>query len=69
MRIMAHDRPRHLVPPPPEVVYTSSKRVSCDGDEGPLGHPLTWYTMGPEGYVECRYCDRRFVYDEAAPKQ
>ena len=26
-----------------------------------MGHPKVWYEMGDEDFVECKYCDRRFV--------
>ena len=49
-------------PQPPEVVVTDQHRVSCDGGGGALGHPKVWYEMDRDtGYVECGYCDRRFV--------
>ena len=54
--------PRHpdvLVPPPEEIVV-STKRVACDGG-GVLGHPLVYMDMGEDDFVECGYCDRRFV--------
>lgn len=59
--------PRHpdtLVPPPEDVVV-SSKRVACDGGSrtlgATLGHPLVYLDMGEDDFVECGYCDRRFV--------
>jgi uncharacterized Zn-finger protein len=48
--------------PPSEVIVTHSRRVKCDGGGGALGHPMVYYTVGEEGFVECLYCDRRFVY-------
>ena len=56
--------------PPPETIVVKSSRVACDGDEGPLGHPRVWLQMGDSGYVDCGYCDRRFVLasaDASAP--
>jgi uncharacterized Zn-finger protein len=47
--------------PPPEVIYVSSRRVACDGVGGALGHPRVWLEMGEANFVECLYCDRRFV--------
>ena len=48
--------------PPPETLVTDSSRVFCDGDEaGADGHPRVWLQMGPEGFADCGYCDRRFV--------
>jgi uncharacterized Zn-finger protein len=47
--------------PPPEVIVVRSKRVACDGVGGALGHPRVWLEMGEADFVECLYCDRRFV--------
>lgn len=54
--------PRHdsVAVPPPEQITVSSKRVACDGG-GVLGHPLVYMDMGEDDFVECGYCDRRFV--------
>ena len=46
---------------PPEVISVESTRVACDGGGGALGHPLVFMEMGDSEYVECGYCDRRFV--------
>ena len=45
---------------PPEVIAVDSTRVACDGG-GALGHPLVFMEMGDSDFVECGYCDRRFV--------
>lgn len=45
----------------PEVIEVEATRVSCDGGGGALGHPKVWLTIGDEGFVECGYCDRKFV--------
>jgi uncharacterized Zn-finger protein len=45
----------------PEIVIVTTRRVACDGGGGALGHPRVWYEIGEEGYVDCGYCDRRFV--------
>ena len=47
--------------PPPEVIPVRSRRVACDGVGAALGHPRVWLEMGDDGFVECGYCDRRFV--------
>jgi len=52
--------------PAPEVIVVTSHRVKCDGGGGPLGHPVVYYEMGEEDFVECGYCDRRFVRAEGA---
>ena len=53
--------PPQTTVPPPEVITVRSRRVACDGVGGALGHPRVWLEMGEAGFVECLYCDRRFV--------
>lgn len=45
----------------PETVTVTSHRIACDGVGGALGHPRVWLEMGAAGWVDCPYCDRRFV--------
>ncbi|MEM9146428.1 MAG: zinc-finger domain-containing protein [Pseudomonadota bacterium] len=45
----------------PEMTFVTTLRVCCDGGEGALGHPRVWYTIPPQGWVDCGYCDRRFI--------
>ena len=57
--------------PPPEVLLVDTRRVSCDGASGirggagfrpaALGHPRVFLEIDEHGYVDCGYCDRRFV--------
>ncbi len=57
--------------PPPEVLIVDAPRVSCDGASGirggagyrpaALGHPRVFLEIDEHGYVDCGYCDRRFV--------
>ena len=51
--------------PPPQISRVSHHRVACDGapDGIPaaLGHPRVWLEISELGYVDCGYCDRRFV--------
>lgn len=49
---------------PPEIIRTSKARVSCDGSgdiPAALGHPRVFLAIDEKGYVDCGYCDRRFV--------
>jgi len=46
---------------PPEVIRVRSRRVACSGAGGALGHPRVFMEMGEQDWVECGYCDRRFV--------
>jgi len=54
-------------PPPPEVFKVKSHRVYCDGSgevDPALGHPRIYLRIDPDvGFVECGYCDRRFVLE------
>jgi uncharacterized Zn-finger protein len=55
----------------PEITIVEGPRVWCDGagdirggpDYRPaaLGHPRVWMQIDENGYVDCGYCDRRFV--------
>lgn len=47
--------------PPAEIVSVRTKRVKCDGGGPATGHPRVWMDMGEDTFVECKYCDRRFV--------
>ena len=53
---------------PPEITIVDDdvETVGCDGGGGALGHPMTYYSFGTHDYVECSYCDRRFVKRRAA---
>lgn len=53
--------PQRPSPDNPEVIIVETKRVMCDGGGGALGHPRVYYDMGDQDFVECGYCDRRFV--------
>ena len=50
----------------PETTRTPSPRVACDGASDipggtALGHPRVFLEIDEKGYVDCGYCDRRFV--------
>jgi uncharacterized Zn-finger protein len=52
--------------PPPETSRVSQPRVACDGASdipggAALGHPRVWLQIDETGYVDCGYCDRRFI--------
>ena len=64
--VVAEPQPAPMPDPSaPEVVSVRSKRVACDGVGGALGHPRVWMEMGEANFVECSYCDRRFVLEAA----
>ena len=52
----------------PETETVRTTRVSCDG--GVLGHPKVWYEIPRDvGWVECGYCDKRFVFQAEEPTE
>ena len=56
---------------PPETILVDKARVWCDGASdirgganfrpAALGHPKVYLEIDEHGYVDCGYCDRRFV--------
>ena len=57
---------RVVMQPPPETTRVTTARVACDGASdlpggAALGHPRVWLQIDESGYVDCGYCDRRFV--------
>jgi NADH dehydrogenase (ubiquinone) Fe-S protein 6 len=58
--------------PPRETSYVTIARVACDGAteiDPALGHPRVYMQIDEKGYVECGYCDRRFVLKGSAADQ
>lgn len=55
----------HPVMPAPATQVVTSWRIACDGDDGAgMGHPRVWLAISPQtGFVDCGYCDKRFVID------
>jgi len=52
---------------PPEIIKVKTERIACDGSgevTPDLGHPRIYLRIDAEiGYVECGYCDRRFILE------
>jgi NADH dehydrogenase (ubiquinone) Fe-S protein 6 len=50
----------------PETSIVKTRRIACDGASdipggAALGHPRVWLEIDERGYVECGYCDKRFI--------
>ena len=50
----------------PEISRVDTARVACDGASdipggSALGHPRVYLQIDESGYVDCGYCDRRFI--------
>jgi len=51
-------------PGAPETSFVTTPRVACDGaseTHPALGHPRVYLQIDERGFVECGYCDKRFV--------
>ena len=54
-----------------DIVKVDTRRVSCDGASdirggayyrpAALGHPRIYLEIDESGFVDCGYCDRRFI--------
>ncbi|MXO65877.1 zinc-finger domain-containing protein [Altericroceibacterium endophyticum] len=63
----------------PETTLVDTRHVWCDGagsiragknyKSAALGHPRVYMEIDERGYVECGYCDRRFVLKGGAAEQ
>lgn len=47
---------------PFEVMEVNTRKVHCDGGEGPLGHPRVFLKIDETDQTVCPYCSRMFVY-------
>ena len=57
----------------PETTMVDVRHVWCDGSgdiragenfrSASLGHPRVWMQIDEHGYVDCGYCDRRFILE------
>ncbi|MER5170825.1 zinc-finger domain-containing protein [Thioclava sp. GXIMD2076] len=58
--------PAVTAPDAPETEVVTSWKVCCDGGVGALGHPRVWLSIPHDtGFVECGYCDKKYVIDRA----
>ena len=51
---------------PPEIIEVDDTVVACNGGGGALGHPRVFLNLETDGFVDCPYCDRRFVLRKGA---
>ena len=49
----------------PEIQIVEKFRIACDGGEGALGHPRVWLQIPTDlGWVDCPYCDCKYIQTE-----
>ena len=54
----------------PETKIVETSKIACDGGEGALGHPRVWLQIpAKEGFVECPYCDAKYILKGSAADQ
>ena len=44
-----------------EKEYVQSKKISCAGIGGSLGHPKVYLDMGELNEIRCPYCSKLFI--------
>ncbi|MBM3590767.1 MAG: zinc-finger domain-containing protein [Alphaproteobacteria bacterium] len=49
-----------------DVLYTNSKKISCDGSSETSKHPLIYLNMGENDFVVCPYCSRHFSLNNSS---
>ena len=55
--------------PAPETKIVKVHRIACDGGEGGLGHPRIYLQIPADtGWVECPYCDAKYVHEDFRDK-
>ena len=55
-----------MTPDAPETEVVRTWKVACDGGGSASGHPRVWLSIPEDrGWVECGYCDKRFVHESA----
>ncbi|WP_417603880.1 zinc-finger domain-containing protein [Primorskyibacter flagellatus] len=53
----------------PEIKIVDTFRVACDGGGAATGHPRVWLQLPHEtGFVECPYCDAKYVHKDFEDK-
>ena len=46
-----------------ETEISKSKKVSCSGVGGSLGHPKIYLDMGEKNEIRCPYCSKLFTLE------
>ena len=49
-----------------ETSYVETATVSCDGGDGPLGHPRVFLNLEEHGEIDCPYCSHKFILTAGA---
>ena len=49
---------------PVETIFVQEAVVTCDGGDGPLGHPRVFLHIDDARRIDCPYCGRRYILKE-----
>ncbi|MDP7242501.1 MAG: zinc-finger domain-containing protein [Rhodospirillales bacterium] len=49
-----------------QPIAVTTRTISCDGGDGPLGHPAVYLNFGEKTEIVCPYCSCTFVIAEDA---
>jgi uncharacterized Zn-finger protein len=45
-----------------EINYVNTKKVTCMGEGGAIGHPLIYLDLSKDDKIMCPYCSKNFHY-------
>lgn len=48
-----------------DTEIVNSKKISCSGVSGSLGHPKIFLDMGDLNEIRCPYCSKLFIFEKS----
>jgi uncharacterized Zn-finger protein len=48
-----------------DTKIVNSKKISCSGVGGSLGHPKIFLDMGDLNEIRCPYCSKLFIFEKS----
>ena len=48
-----------------DIEIVNSKKISCSGVVGSLGHPKIFLDMGDLNEIRCPYCSKLFIFEKS----
>tara|TARA_B100001093_G_scaffold510908_1_gene577695 strand:- start:12 stop:191 length:180 start_codon:yes stop_codon:yes gene_type:complete len=48
-----------------DTEIVDSKKISCSGVDGSLGHPKIFLDMGDLNEIRCPYCSKLFIFESS----
>lgn len=47
--------------------YVTENKISCQGEDEKVGHPLVFLNMGEADQIDCPYCGTKFHLKSTKP--